>query len=122
MPKLDRASLGEINAVARPQAAGLALEIRPIGRKVSVLVDKAVPDVNVDDASPFGVVPVKIIEIGDIGRRLRSADRRQPAPEHRHSLALERSDRVVDALTVELVPLLRSELVARRGRCRLVIG
>jgi len=98
MPKLDRAGLGEINAVAGPQAPGLALEIRAIERKVSALVDEAVPDVNIDDASLFGVVPVKIIEIGHIGGRLRSADRRQPDPEHRHALALERSDRVVDAL------------------------
>jgi hypothetical protein len=42
MPKLDRAGLGEINAVARPEAPGLALEIGAIERKVSVLVDEAV--------------------------------------------------------------------------------
>ena len=81
MPKLDRAGLGEINAVARPEAPGLALEIRAIERKVSVLVDEAVPHVNIDDASLFGEVPVKVIEIGDIGGRLRSVDRRQPDPD-----------------------------------------
>jgi hypothetical protein len=67
MTELERTGLGEINAVACPQAPGLAFEIRTIECEVSILVDETIPDVDVYDACLCSVAAVKIIEIRYIG-------------------------------------------------------
>jgi len=47
MPKLLRAGLGEIYAVISAQPARLSFEIRPVLHITPLIVDEAVPDVDV---------------------------------------------------------------------------
>ena len=67
MTEFERTGLGEIDAVACPQAPNLALEIGAIEREVSVLVDETIPDIDVYDSCLFSVAAVKIVEIRYIG-------------------------------------------------------
>src|SRR6185369_17053911 len=62
-----------------------------------------------------------------------AADRRQADPEYRYAFALERGDRLVDALRIDLRPLVGAEFdhavrpfaglrLGRRNRVLLVVG
>src|SRR5262249_48867617 len=90
----------------------LALEIRALHDETALLVDEAVPGVDVGDAGLLGAATEQIVEIAQVRRRLGATDRRKPDPEHRHVLGLERRDRVIDALDVELGPFVGAEFVA----------
>src|SRR3989442_77725 len=83
-------------AAARAQPADLPLEIRAGGGEAAVLVDEAVPHVDIDDAGLLGAAAIEVVEINHFGGRTGAADRRQADPEHRRALGLERRDRVVD--------------------------
>ena len=54
--ELAGAGLGEIDAVAGPQAADLAFEIRSLRGESAAVVDEAVPDVDIDDAGLLGAL------------------------------------------------------------------
>ena len=96
--KLERDALCEEDAVVRSQSPHLAFIVGAEVRVFAGFVDEAVPDVDVDHAGALGAGAIKVIEIDRVGGRLRAANRRQPDPEYRHTLALESCDRVVDAL------------------------
>ena len=68
--ELARAELGEIDAIAGAQAADLAFVIRTLRRIVPRLVDKAVPNVDVDDARLFGPAAIELVKVGRIFARL----------------------------------------------------
>ena len=122
MRKLLGAGLGEIHAVIGAQPANLAFEIRALHRVASLLVDEAVPDIDIGDAGLFGARAIKLVEIAHIAGRFGAADRRQPNPEHRHAFALKRGDHVVDALFVKLGPFVGVKLVDSAGRPALRFG
>src|SRR4029078_12458107 len=109
MRKLQRAALCEKDSVARTQAAHLAFIIGAEIRVFSRLVDKAIPNIDIDHTGALGLSTIEIIEIDGIGGRLRAADRRQTNPEHRHAFAFERGYRAVDTLGIDLAPLGRDD-------------
>src|SRR4029079_1398825 len=96
-------------AVARTQAAHLAFIVRAEVRVFSRLVDKSIPDVDIDHAGALGAGTIEGIEVDGRSGLLWAADRRQTDPEYRHAFALERGDRVVDALRIDLGPLVGAE-------------
>ena len=118
--ELAGAGLGEIDAVGAAQAAGLTLEIRPLRRVAALLVDKAVPDIDIDDAGLLGPAAIELVEIGGVRGRLGAALRRQADPEHRHAAALQCRDGRVDPLDIGGLPLVGMELerTGRRRPCR----
>src|SRR5262249_13624856 len=62
-------------------------------------------------------------QVGQVGARALTADRRQPYPDDRDALALEGRDRLIDPLGVELAPPFGAKLVGRRcGRGRGLSG
>ena len=92
------AVFGEMHAIIGAQPAGLSLEVRALLGVVALLVNEAVPDIDIGDAGFLRAGAVKLIEVTHVARRLGAADRRHSHPKHRHALALERRDHVVDAL------------------------
>ena len=111
MGELARTRLGEVHAVAGPQAANLAFEIRALCREISGFVDEAIPHVDIDDPGLFGAAAIKIVEIDHVGGRARSTDCRQAYPEYWRAFALEHRNRVIDSFGVDVGPFLRAELV-----------
>ena len=65
MPKLLRAGLSEIHAVIGAQPANLALEVGPLNQ-TSLIVDEAVPDVDIGDPSPRRSRPIELVEVSHI--------------------------------------------------------
>jgi len=55
--------VGEIDTVIGAQPPRLSLEIRPLLRIVSVVIDEAVPDVDIGDAGFLGACAIKLVEI-----------------------------------------------------------
>ncbi len=70
MRKLARAGLGEMNSVARAQTPVLTLEIGALEREAALVIDKAVPDVDIDDAGFFGAGAEQFVEIARLARGL----------------------------------------------------
>ena len=118
MRELAGAGLGEMHAVARPQQAGLPFEIRAARGEIAALVDEAVPHVDIGNPGLFGMTAIELVEIGDVGGSAGAAERRQSDPKHRHALALEHGDDLVDAPAVGLAPFFGVKLVGhhRTGR------
>ena len=88
MAKLQRAGLGEINAIDGAQPANLSFEIRPLHRVAAIFVNEAIPDIDIGDAGLLGARAIKLIEVAHVGGRARAANRRQSDPQHRHALDL----------------------------------
>src|SRR5215218_9264963 len=116
MPELQRAGFGEVHAVYAAELADLAVIVGTAQAEIAVLVDETIPHVHVDDSGLLPSRPVEVVEVGEIGARSLSADRRQAHPDHRNAFALERRNRVVDALGVKLAPFFRTEFVCGGGR------
>ena len=85
MGELSGAGLGEVHAVAGAQPANLALNVGAGLGIAAVLVDEAVPNIDIDDARLIGPASVEVVEKRDVGGRFLSAQRRQPHPEHRYA-------------------------------------
>ena len=66
MRKLQRTGFGEMHAVAGAQPPNLAFEVGPLHREASLVVDEAVPDIDVHDARPRRPRPINLIEVGDV--------------------------------------------------------
>src|SRR5262249_8900592 len=109
--QLHRAGLGEVDAVAAAQLADLAVVVGAADAEIAVLLDEAVPHVPKGDPGLLGARAVDVVEIGQVAARAGAADRRQPDPHYRNTLALERRNGLVDPAGVELAPLLRAELM-----------
>ncbi len=116
MRQLARAGLGEVHAVAGAQPPCLALEVGAGLGEAAVLVDEAVPDVDVDDARLVGAAAVELVEERDVAGVAAGAHRGQADPEDRNAGGLERGDGVVDALDIGLAPGVGAELVGPCGR------
>src|SRR5690242_21414544 len=102
--ELHGAGFGEMHAVGRAQPADLTFEVGTLHRITSLLVDKAVPDVDIDDAGFFGAPTIELVEIAYVAGGLGTADCRQSHPHDRDAFALERRNHVVDAFGVERRP------------------
>src|ERR1700720_721111 len=120
MPKLLRAGLGEIYAVISAQPARLSLEIRSVLHITPLIVDEAVPDIDICDPGFIGSPAGKNARGNHIACRFGPPDRRQPYPHDRYAPRLERLDHVVDALGIKLGPFVGMKLVscARRRMLR----
>ena len=70
--ELARAELGEIDAIAGAQAAGLAFVIRTLRRITPRLVDEGVPN-DKDDACLLGPAAIELVKVGRIFARLGAA-------------------------------------------------
>jgi hypothetical protein len=70
MGELQRAGVGEMYPVAAAQPANLAFEIRPLRSVASLVIDEAVPDVDVS-SPPSPPAPDKA-RLGNSSRRSRS--------------------------------------------------
>src|SRR4030095_7614655 len=68
-----------------------------------------------DDAGAFRARAVKIIEIDRVRRRFGAAHRGQANPKDRHALAFEGGDRLIDALGINLSPLIGAKLSDSTG-------
>src|SRR5688500_196324 len=110
MRELAGAGAGEIHAVAGTQPAHLSDQVRAVTRKIAVLVQKAFPYIDEGDAGLFSPFLEDVVDEREICPRFRTADRRQPDPQHRHALRLQCSDDLVDALAVKLDPFFGAEL------------
>src|SRR6516165_6817286 len=102
--EFHRAGFGEMHAIGATQPANLAFEIRALHGVTSLVVDKTVPDIDVNDAGFFGALAIKLVEITHVAGRFWAADGRQSDPHDRHAFALERRDHVVDAFGVDRRP------------------
>ena len=58
--KLASAELSEVDAIAGAQSASLPLVVWSLRRELAGLVNEAVPDVHVDDASLLGQTAVEL--------------------------------------------------------------
>ena len=107
--ELARAVFGEIDAVARTQPPHLAFIVRAEIRVLAGLVHESVPHVDIDHAGALGARAIEIVEIDRVGGGFGAADRGQADPEHRHALALEGRNRIVDAFRVNLRPFIAAK-------------
>src|SRR5215470_15012172 len=96
--------------------------IRSLWREPPVLIDKAVPNIDIDDSCLLSLAAVEFVEISRIGARVRATLGGQTNPDDRNARALQCRDGGVDALDVSELPLFRLELpwsVVRLARlCR----
>ena len=122
MRKFVRSDICEIYAVIGAQPANLALEVGPLHHKLTLLVDEAVPDIDIGDAGFFRPRAIKFVEVIHIACRFGATDCRQSDPEHRHALTLGRGNHVVDALFVKLGPYVGAKLVIAGRRPVLRLG
>jgi len=61
--EFDRAGLGEMYAVRGAQSPSLAFKVRTLQCIPALVIDKAVPDIGVNDTGLFRVFPVEPVEI-----------------------------------------------------------
>src|SRR6185437_12564581 len=115
MREFARAGLSEKHPVPRPQPPVLAFIVRPVGGELTALVNEAVPHVDIDGAGTLGPRAIEVIEIDGVRGGLGAFDRRQADPEYRHALTLKRGDRVVDALRINLGPLVAAKFYSAIG-------
>jgi hypothetical protein len=52
-----------MHAVRTAEPSGLALKVRTLHCIASLVIDKTVPNIDVDDVSFFGVLAIELIEI-----------------------------------------------------------
>src|SRR5262249_7824363 len=116
--ELDRSGFGEENAVARSQPAHLPFIVGTIIGILAGFVHEAVPHVDILNAGAFGAGPIEFVEIRRTARGTSAAQRRPTNPAHGHGLALESSNRVIDAPRLDLFPFLAAKL----GRCTSFFG
>ena len=64
MRKLHRAGFGEMHAIAGAQPPDLAFEVGALHRVASLVVDEAVPDIDVHDAGLLRPRAIELVEIG----------------------------------------------------------
>ena len=88
--------LGEVHAIAGAQPPGLAFKFGTRLGIVAVLIDEAVPDVDIDDAGLVGADCDR--DRSGMGYRppMPAPQWRQTDPKHRYTRCLERRDGVVD--------------------------
>src|SRR6516225_3968825 len=119
------AGLSEMHTIRRTQPTNLAFEVRALHRVTSLLVDEAVPDIDVNDSGFFGARAIKLVEITHVAGRFWAADGRQSDPHDRHAFALERRDHVVDAFGVDRRPWVGMKFIgaaAGRRPLRVALG
>ena len=61
VPKLLRAGLGEIHAVISAQPARLSFKIRPVLDIAPLIVNEAVPNIDIGDTGFVGARAVKLV-------------------------------------------------------------
>src|SRR5262249_22451571 len=96
--------------------------IRSLWREPHVLIDKAVPNIDIDNSCLLSLAAVEFVEIRRIGTGVCATLGGQTNPDDRNASALQCRDGGVDALDVSELPLFRLELprsVVRLARlCR----
>src|SRR5262249_60668584 len=90
----------------------LSLEIRTVLRITPLIVDEAVPDVDISDPGFIGSRAIKLIEITHVACRFGATDRRQSNPYDGYAPRLERRDHVIDALGIKLGPFVGMKFIA----------
>src|SRR5262249_18751095 len=73
-------------------------------------IHEAVPHVDILNAGALGAGAIEFIEIRRVARGAAAAKWLQTDPDDRHTLALESSNRVVDAPRVDRFPFLAAKL------------
>ena len=61
MGELQRAGVGEMHPVAAAQPANLAFEIRALHCVLSLIIDEAVPDIDIGDTGFIGSSAIKLV-------------------------------------------------------------
>src|SRR6516164_3343952 len=90
--------------------------IRSLWRELPVLIDKAVPNIDIDNSCLLRLAAVEFVEISRIGTRVRATLGGQANPDDRNAGALQCRDGGVDALDVSELPLFRLEFPRSVGR------
>src|SRR5262249_8689388 len=90
--------------------------IRSLCRELPVLVDKAVPNIDIDNSCLLGLAAVEFVEISRIGTGVSATLGGQTNPDDRNAGALQCRDGGVDALDVSALPLFRLEFPRSVGR------
>src|SRR5262249_4215630 len=108
--ELDRSSFGKENAVVQPQPAQLPFIVGTIIGILAGFIHEPVPHVDILNAGALGAGTVELVEIRRLAGRASTAKWWQTDPDDRHTLALESSNRVVDAPRVDLFPFLAAKL------------
>src|SRR6516165_377727 len=96
--------------------------IRSLWRELPVLIDKAVPNIDIDNSCLLRLAAVEFVEISRIGTRLRATLGGQANPDDRNAGALQCRDGGVDALDVSELPLFRLEFPRSVGRLARLCG
>src|SRR6516162_385173 len=109
--EFHRTSLGEMHAVSCAQPTGLAFKVRTLAGIASLIIDKAVPNVDVNNPSLFSALAIQSVQIAYVAGRPSATNRRQSDPNNRHTLALKRRHHRVDALQVERRPFVGLEII-----------
>src|SRR5260370_32136215 len=100
--------------------------IRSLWRELPLLVDKAVPNIAIDNSCLLGLAAVEFVEIRRIGTGVCPTLGGQTNPDDRNARALQCRDGGTDALDVSELPLFRLEFPRSVGRlarlCRRHVG
>src|SRR5215510_4277851 len=100
--------------------------IRSLWREPPVLIDKAVPNIDIDNSCLLSLAAVKFVEVRRLGTGVCATLGGQTNPDDRNAGALQCRDGGVDALDVSELPLFRLEFprsVVRLARlCRRQVG
>src|SRR6516165_450619 len=96
MGKLSGSGLGEVHAVSGTQSSGLTLNVRARLSEAAVLVDEAIPHIDIDDARLIGPAAIEVVEKRDVAGRFLPAQWWQPYPEHRYPRRLRLPCRRLD--------------------------
>src|SRR5258707_6006461 len=84
--------------------------VRSLWRELTLLIDKAVPNIDIDNSCLLSLAAVEFVEISRIGTGVRATLGGQTNPDDRNARALQCCDDGVDALDVSELPLFRLEL------------
>src|SRR5262249_30242698 len=76
----------------------------------AVLIHKTLPHVDILNTGTFGTSAIEFVEVRRVARGASAAKWWQTDPDDRHTLALESSNRVVNAPRVDLFPFLAAKL------------
>src|SRR6516164_10238784 len=81
--------------------------IRSLWRELPVLIDKAIPNIDIDNSCLLSLAAVKFVEIRRVSGGVRVALGGQTDPDDRNAAAFQCRDGGVDSLDVRLLPLFR---------------
>src|SRR6516165_8219389 len=96
--------------------------IRSLWREFPVLIDKAIPNIDIDNSCLLSLAAVKFVEIRRVSGGVRVALGGQTDPDDRNAAAFQCRNGGVDALDIRVLPLFRLKFPRSVGRLARLCG